>query len=185
MIIELQPCLMSPTLMIDLENKGLIIRLSPGKHSAVSGANESNNAVIYVSQPENGPHKLIVATINAFDPSLYFGSHADNEEFLLIGNPDSKPLYLIVALCKRAVLLEKIKNHSLGAQDFVALRVKFNDPEVSFFVMLKDTPHGEVTVDVPGVLASFYVTEPRDIVTDKVNFGDYTLRVLREDATGW
>jgi hypothetical protein len=66
----------------------------------------------------------------------------------------------------------------MTAKDFVALRVKFNDPEVSYFVMLKDTPHGEVTVDEPGIPASFYVTEPRDIIIEKVNFGDYQLKVI-------
>ena len=177
MILTLNPLEMTPAVMQSLEDKGLIIRLCPGHHSAVTRHNESGNAVIYASQPENGPHKLIVATINALDVAPYFGTHVDNEEFLLIGDATTKPFYLLVALCKRAELEEKIKTHTLSAQDFAALHVRFNDPEVSFFVMLKDVPHGEVTVDGPGTPASFYVTEPRDITTELVDLMDYQLRV--------
>jgi hypothetical protein len=180
MLLELEPCPMTPAVMKTLEEKGLIIRLCPGNHSAVTKPNQSNNVVIYSSDPKNGPHKLIVATIDAFDASLYFGTHVENEEFLFIGDPATKPLYLVVALCKRSELIEKIKNNRLMSQDFVALRVKFNDPEVSFFVMLKDVPHGEVTVNIPGTCASFYVTEPRDILIDSIDLQGYTLQVKPE-----
>jgi hypothetical protein len=83
-------------------------------------------------------------------------------------------------MCKRAELEGKIKNRTLVAQDFLALRMKFNDPEVSFFTMLKDVPHGEVTVDGPERCASFYVTEPRDILIDQIDLCEYKLQVKPE-----
>ena len=65
------------------------------------------------------------------------------------------------------------------ADDFVCLRVKYNDPEVSFFVMLRDVPHGEAVADAPGRPASFYVTEPTDMGIDRTDFGEYELVVAQ------
>lgn len=177
MRIDLQPVEMTPEVMQVLEDRGLIIRLHPGKHAAAVGRNQSNSAVIYASEDRYGPHKLIVATINALEPFPNFGTHDDNEEFLLIGDPGTKPVYLIVGLEKKAELEKKIATGTLSAGDFVALHLRYNDPYVSFFTMLKDVPHGEVTVDGPGVPGSFYVTEPRDIVILSTDFGEYQVRV--------
>ncbi len=55
--------------------------------------------------------------------------------------------------------------------------MRYNDPEVSFFTMLREVPHGEATAEVPGRPATFYVTEPRDMGTDLTPFGDYRLVV--------
>jgi len=177
MSIELAPREMTPELMIDLEKRDLIIRLCPGNHSSDPGWNESKSNDIYVSDSSSGPHKLIVATINTLTPDPYFGTHIGNEEFLMIGDPSTKPLYLIISLCKRAELIAKIETHSLTADDFIALHIKYNDPEVSFFTMLADVPHGEVTVAGSGRPASFYVTEGRDIKIDLVSFGEYQVNV--------
>jgi hypothetical protein len=181
MIIELEPKQMTPELMKDLEKRGLIIRLCPGNHSTDPGRNESKSAVIYASDAKYGPHKLIVATINALEPYPNFGTHDDNEEFILVGDPTAKPIHLIVALNKKGVLEEKIQNHTLSDDDFVALRIKYNDPEVSFFTMLKDVPHGEVTIDGPGKPGSFYVTEPRDLVILSTDFRDYQVTVKSQN----
>jgi len=175
--IALTPVEMTPEIMQKLEDNGLIIRLCPGHHVLNPARNETQDATIYASEPRFGPHKLIAVTINAFEPR-YFGSHEDNEEFLLIGDPATKPLYLIIATCKQADLDSKIQSRKLSADDFIALRVKYNDPEVSFFTMLKHAPHGEVTVDQKGQLPSFYVTEPRDLITNRTNFDPYLLKVV-------
>jgi hypothetical protein len=180
MKIELQPRPMTPEVMADLEARGLIIRLCPGAHDAEPGPNEAKARIIYSSEEQYGPHKLIVATINSLDPLKYFGDHADQEEFLFIGDPATRPLYLVVALHKRPQFEEKIRSRTLSTDDFVALRVRFNDPYASFFTMLKEVLHGEVTVDGPGKPASFYVTEPRDVTIRPIDMGEYTLEVLPE-----
>ena len=180
MLIEIKPTPMTVDVMKDLEQRGLIIRLCPGNHVLNPGHNESLSQPVYVSNPENGAHKLIAVYINALDVMKYFGTHVDNEEFLFIGNPDSKPLYLAVALCKRKALEEKIKNHSLAADDFIALRIRYNNPEVSFFTMLAGVAHGEVTVDSPSDPGSFYVTEPNDLTIDALDFDNYKIRVKTE-----
>jgi hypothetical protein len=177
MVIELEPREMTPELMMDLESRGLIIRLCPGNHSSDPGWNESKSNDIYISEAACGPHKLIVATINTLVADPYFGTHIGNEEFLMIGDPATKPLYLIVSLSKRGELIAKINSHSLSADDFVALHIKYNDPEVSFFTMLADVPHGEVTVESPGEPPSFYVTEGRDLIIDRIDFGDYQVNI--------
>ena len=69
-----------------------------------------------------------------------FGTHPDNEEFLLIGDPGTKPLYLAVALCMRREFEEKVRTGRLEARDLVLLRCRYNDPEVSFFVIRRDLP---------------------------------------------
>ena len=106
MLLELEPAEMTPEVMNDLETKGLIIRLCPGKHAAQPGRNESDSLTIYSSDDAYGPHKLIVATINSLESDKYFGYHDDNEEFLLIGDPSYKTTYLIVAYCKKDELDE-------------------------------------------------------------------------------
>ena len=179
-IIELSPQPMTVDLMQDLERRDLIIRLCPGNHSAKPNWNESKSEVIYTSDPQYGPHKLIVASINTLDPYPYFGTHDDNEEFILVGDPATKPIYLIIALHKKYELEKKIRERMLSPDDFVTLRIKFNDPEVSFFTMLKDVAHGEVTIDQPGTPGSFYVTEPRDVVILRTDFEDYQIKVRPE-----
>jgi len=181
MFIELEPREMTPELMMDLESRGLIIRLCPGNHSSNPGWNESKSDDIYASDSSSGPHKLIVATINTLVPDPYFGTHIGNEEFLMIGDPATKPLYLIVSLSKRDELIARIDSHCLSADDFVALHIKYNDPEVSFFTMLADVPHGEVTVDSLDKPPSFYVTEGRDIVINVISFGDYQVNVKQPE----
>jgi hypothetical protein len=175
-IIHLTPTEMTPEAMQELEDRKLIIRLYPGHHVLHPKHNETLSASIYESEPRYGPHKLIVATINWYQLSG-FGYHDDNEEFLLLGDPSTRPLYLVVARCKKDELEAKIQSSTLGADDFIALRVKYNDPLVSFFTMLKDVPHGEVTEDGSGRPPSFYVTEPRDMGIHLTDFGPYELRV--------
>jgi len=174
--ILLNPVEMTPDIMADLEEKNLIIRLSPTHHDIPAKPGETLDKVIYNSNEKFGPHMLIGVTVN--NPNFNeFGTHPDNEEFLLIGNPDTKPLYLAIALYHKKALQQKIADKNLSAKDFVCLHIKYNDPEVSFFTMLADVPHGEATVDGEGELPSFYVTESRDLGQDITDFGEYQIHV--------
>jgi hypothetical protein len=169
---------MTPRVMQDLQTRGLINLLSPGGFAPVVGENESDATVIYSSEDRYGPHKLISCSINATDPTKYFGYHPEREEFLLIGDPDTKPIHLVVALCKKDVFEAMARQKALSADDFVALRMKYNDPQVSFFTMNPFFPHGEVTVAGPGKIGTFFVTEPRDIVIEPVVLNGYTWEVV-------
>lgn len=174
--IRLKPVEMTPDVMQMLEDKGLIIRLCPNHHELPAAKGETLDESIYESDPKLGGHKLITVTVNRATLAA-FGTHPDNEEFLLIGDADTKPMYLVVALCLKDELTRKIRSGEVSAGDFVCLRVRYNDAEVSFFVMLRDVPHGEAVADVPGRPASFYVTEPTDMGADPTDFGEYELVV--------
>ena len=174
--IRLKPVDMTPDVMRMLEDKGLIIRLCPNHHELAAAEGETLDESIYESDPAFGGHKLIAVTVNRTTFAA-FGTHPDNEEFLLIGDPNTKPMYLVIALCLRDELDRKIGSGELSPEDFGCLRVRYNDPEVSFFTMGKDVPHGEAVAATPGRAASFYVTEPTDMGIDITDFGDYELTV--------
>ena len=168
---------MTGELMADLERRGLIIRLRPGGHDLAAEPGETLGESIYETADRYGPHKLIAVTVNRAEFAA-FGTHPGNEEFLLLGNPDSQPMYLAVALCLRPEFEEKVKTGRLTADDFVMIECRYNDPEASFFVMRADVPHGEAIVPVAGKPApSFYVTESRDLPLDVIDLRKYRLRV--------
>ncbi len=172
----LRPVEMTEDVMQDLEDRGLIIRLCPNHHELPAQRGETLAESVYESHVSHGPHKLITVTVNS-STFAAFGTHPDNEEFLFIGDPETKPLYLAVALHRKNELNRRIAEHRLAADDFVCLHVKYNDAQVSFFTMLAEVPHGEAVADVDGRPASFYVTEPRDLDTEIAEFGDYEICV--------
>ena len=147
--LALEPVPMTPKLMAHLEELGLIIRLRPGGHDLAAQPGETLGESIYESADRYGRHKLIAVTVNRAEFAA-FGTHLDNEEFLLIGNPDSQPMYLAVARCLRPEFEDKVKTGRLTAADLVLIECRYNDPEVSFFVMLADVPHGEAIVPAAG-----------------------------------
>ena len=172
--IGLIPVDMTPGVMQDLEDRGLIIRLAPNRHELSVEPGTARSESVYESSQAYGAHKLITVTVDRTSFSA-FGTHPDNEEFLLIGDPATKPLYLAVSLCRRELLDRKIAAGEVSSSDFVCLRVKYNDPEVSFFTMLADVPHGEAAADVGGRPPSFYVTEPCSMGISFTDFRGYKL----------
>ena len=172
----LTPIEMTSEIMKELENRGLIVRLCPKRHEMFVENGMTLDTTIYTSEERYGPHKLISVTVNR-SSFVEFGSHPDNEEFLLIGDPDTKPLYLIIALCRHNVLQDRIKLGNLTSEDFICLHVKFNDAEVSFFTMLAGVPHTEAVFNTDSKPPSFYVTEPRDLGIDLINLGDYEISI--------
>jgi len=172
----MKPVEMTPEVMDDLERRNLILRLCPGHHELPSKPGQTLAEPVYDSHERYGPHRLMSVTVNRV-PFADFGTHPDNEDFILVGDPHTKPLYLAVALMRREQLDWKILTRQLSSEDFICLRVKYNDPEVSFFTMLAEVPHGEATVAGPGRSPSFYVTESRDVGEVITKFGDYELCV--------
>jgi hypothetical protein len=175
-IINLKPVEMTAQIMDELENKGLIMRLCP-KHDELDAApGETLWKLLYEPKEGYGPHRLITVTVNreAFGS---FGTHPDNEEFWLIGDSDTQPMYLAISFLGGAELAAKIAAGTLTENDFIALKIKYNDPEVSFFVMRTGVPHGEAIVDCGKKPPSFYVTESLNLPLDLTAFGSYELRI--------
>jgi len=177
-IITLHPVEMSPSVMKDLESRGLIIRLCPRNHELPAKPGETLWEPIYDSAESLGPHRLITVSVNS-TAFTEFGTHADNEEFLLIGDSTMKPLYLVIALRTQEEIERGARAAALAADDFICLRARFNDAEVSFFTMRANVPHGEVVGHADGRPATFYVTEPRDLETDLTDFGECELRIAK------
>ena len=143
-IISLKPIEMTKEVMQNLEKRGLIYRLCPGHDELEPKEGETLGKSIYECHENYGPHKLITVTVNR-EKFEAFGTHPDIEDFLLIGDLNTKPLYLLIATCHKDELNKKILQKTLLEKDFILLKAKYNDPEVSFFSMLKNVPHGEVS----------------------------------------
>ncbi len=174
--LTLAPVTMTPAVMADLEARGLILRLAPHRHDLPAEPGHTLDRPIYKSADKWGPHMLISVTVNRV-PFNDFATHPDNEDFILVGDPDTKPLYLVVALMRRPELAAKVAAGTISPADFVCLHVKWNDPDVSFFTMLADVPHGEAITASEGRCPTFYVTEGRDLPNDLFDFGPYELVV--------
>lgn len=172
----LTPVKMSVEIMEELEERGLIERLAPSreKHRIDVDKNEGRGEKIYVSKVESGGHMLAAVAIDN-DTFSSFATHQENEEFILLGGIDERPMYLLVCLLSRDELLAKMEAGSLEGKDFVLLDCVFNDPNVSFFVMKEGVPHGESAYG-RGRPATFYVTECEGLRLDKINlYQDYEI----------
>ncbi len=157
---------MTPDLMTCMEREGLITRLCPGRHELPdTPRGETGWAELYEGKEGYGPHKIIIVTVNR--PGFPgFGTHPDQEEFWLIGPEDTIPMYILVARMQREPFEEKMLKGELTADDFYLLLARYNDPQVSFFIMQSGIPHGEGILEGEGRLPSFYVTESRDLPLD-------------------
>jgi len=169
---------MTPAVMADLEQRQLIIRLGAHRHDLPASPGETLDRPLYRSAEHYGPHMLISVTVNRI-PFADFATDPDNEDFLFLGDPDTKPLYLVVALIRRPELAAKVAAGTVSPADFVCLHVKWNDPEVSFFTMLADVPHGEAVASSAGRSPTFYVGESGDLPNDLFDLGPYELAVAR------
>ena len=167
---------MTPQVMEQLEKDGLIQRLCPGHEHLEAPKGETTWRLMYEPKEGFGPHRLITIRVNR-EPFAGFGTHPDCEEFWLIGSEDTQPMYLAICRLSRESLEKAVAEQSLRTEDFVMLRVRYNDPQVSFFVMNANVPHGEAIVDRQKPPAAFYVTESRDLPLDLIDLAPYELKV--------
>lgn len=172
----LHPVDMNRESMSMLEEKGMISRIAPGKDVAgpVDGTNLGRS--LYESDERFGGHKLIVATIGA-TTLRYFGCHDDCEDVWLLGLDSWRPMYFVFATCLADEFAKKVAAGTLAASDLVCLRVRYNDPEASFFTVNKHVPHGEVVLPTEQPCPSFYVTESTNLEVIPVSFGDVAVEI--------
>ena len=174
-ILRLKP--VTETLLRKLERRDLVRRLYPaGKVMDIEPGKEAVDT-FYVTAPRYGAHKLMCAGKNNTDIKLT--SHPDNEDFLMI-NPTKrklKPLLLIIGMEKHKPLEKKAKEGKLTSKDIIAVKLNYNDPGTSFFVILKDTPHWEATLPGRGNPPFFFVAEPARFRMDYIDLYGYDLEV--------
>ena len=176
MILEIPAVDMTPEVMEQLENEGLIVRLCPGHEQLEAPEGETTWRLMYEPKEGFGPHRLITIRVNR-SAFAGFGTHPDCEEFLLIGSENTQPMYLLISRLSREALEAAAAGRCLRAENFIMLRVRYNDPQVSFFIMNANVPHGEAIVDGQRPPAAFYVTESRDLPLDLIDLSPYELKV--------
>ena len=93
------------------------------------------------------------------------------------GGINEKNMLLLVSLLSKGELDARIEAGSVESTDFICLDVVFNDPELSFFVMKKNVPHGECCIG-SGLPATFYVTEGSTLSLEKTDMRDYEFQIL-------
>ncbi|MEG2951506.1 MAG: hypothetical protein RR946_12480 [Clostridia bacterium] len=174
--LDLQPVEMTPQVMQALEDKGCITRLCANHEQLHAPAGQTTWQQMYEPKDHYGPHKLITIRVNR-ETFAAFGTHPDAEAFWLIGDENTQPMYLAIALLKKQAMEQKIAEQTLSAEDFTLLHIRYNDPLVSFFIMNAEIPHGEAIVDHQQPPAAFYVTESRDLPLHVTDFGEYSLRI--------
>ena len=159
-----------------LEKKNLLKRFftAAGSIDLVERPYDVKN--VYQTNEAFGGHKLICVNYNLSEPQL--GYHKEKEDFILISdNPvQYKALYLLVCLDKEEDLANKICKEEISDDDFIIIRLKFNDPNLSFFTMNEGVLHCELVEKSEAKRHPyFYVTEPSNLDNIGVDLGDYVI----------
>ena len=121
-------------------------------------------------------HQLISVNYNFTKPNV--GIHPNAELFLVLAEDPTlyKNLYLLTAKGNVDFIYEKIKNGTLCCDDFVIIKLTYNNPSLSCFTMNAGIPHCELTDDCDDKLPpQFYVSEPLDMETTQIKLGKYNI----------
>ena len=175
--IVLKPVKASLKLFEELEEKKLIRLLRPTKKTVNTKTKTGAVSRIYVSSEKYGSHALICVGKRSADIRLSY--HDDNEDFILL-NPlglKLKKLYLILSLLKKNKFLKKFYSQKLENKDLISVELKFNDPLLSFFTMLKGSVHCEITDNSKGQHPVFFVSEPSRLKDNKLTRSLYNIRL--------
>ena len=168
MQITLKPIKSSAKIFNYLEKKGLISILKPTTKAIKTRTKTGTVDILYTSNKRFGSHRLMC--IGKRTKKIQFCYHLDNEDFLFI-NPakiDYQKFYLIFALDKVETFNKKLSKNLLSSKDFVAIEVVYNDPNLSFFTMLKKTIHCEVVKDEDKQHPVFFVAESSNLKNNKI-----------------
>ena len=173
--IILKPVKASVNFFEALEKRKLIKLLRPSKNALETKTKTGAVSRFYTSQQKSGTHTLLCVGKRSTEIRLSW--HEDNEDFILLNplNIKFKKLYLIVSLLKKNDFLKKFNSGSLNAKDLAAVEMEFNNPEFSFFTMLKNTVHCEITDNEKGQHPVFFVSEPSKLKDNKLSSKFYNI----------
>ncbi|MDR3112215.1 MAG: hypothetical protein LBU55_03480 [Elusimicrobiota bacterium] len=166
----------TPQLFSHLEKLKLIKLWIP--HARVLNSKTKTGAVskLYSSNPKFGTHALMC--VGKRTKHIHLSYHDDNEDFMILNPLKIKynKLFLIVAFDKKHKFLKKFLNGKIAREDLIAIELKFNDPLLSFFTMLKGTIHCEVTENKEnGNHPVFFVSEPSHLKDNKLSSSLYDI----------
>ncbi len=178
--IALTPKKASSILMSDLEKRKLIKLIYPPRAAIETKTKTGTVSRFYTSNIKFGTHTLLC--IGKRSTNIKLSWHEDNEDFLLINplNVKFKKLYLIVALLKQKEFVKKFSAGKITQKDLTAVELEFNNPKLSFFTMLKNTVHCEVTENADGQHPVFFVSEPSNLKDNKLSSKIYNISLATE-----
>lgn len=170
----------SLNLFLNLEKKKLIRLIRPLRATVETKTKTGAVSRFYTSSEKSGPHTLISVGKRAQDIRLSF--HEDNEDFFLINplNLKFKKLYLVLSCLKKKEFLKKLDSQKITEKDFIAVELEFNNPSLSFFIMLKNTVHCEITDNAKGQHPVFFVSEPARLKSNKIKTRNYNIKISTE-----
>ena len=173
--ISLSPVEVDEELCAELEQRGLIVRLGPGRHTVAASPGRTADRVLHDGADKHGPHRLLAVTVNRSRP--VFEVHPDDEVFWLVGDPAARRLVVTIALCSVHELGRRAGSGELSAANFACLRMRPNDPLTGFFVLRAGVPHAEVAEPGGGAAPSFYVTEGRDLSVEFLELAPFEVEI--------
>lgn len=175
--INIIPLGMNVQLMERLEKDGLIIRICHRSYFENIKKDEVKVKLIYSCNSKSGPHSLCYIKSNKQTADC-FEAHSDNEDWFLISNDEVEDTFLMLSKLSTKDLKEKIENKKISGNDFIALKMKFNDPEVSFFTIIKNVPHLFFSRKGMKDDPSWYITLSKDIGMDYINLVEYHFNLV-------
>jgi len=158
--LALKPRVFTPGILSFLAQQGLVRPLVPTSNVLRCRRASGAAGTVYASAPRHGTHKLL--SVRCTTGPIRLNYHEDHEEFILI-HPQARlfnPLFMIIGLHKYEIMRFRADTGTLSASDFMALRLVYNDPLLSIFTMLRDTPHFEIAACGRKQAPVFFVTEP-------------------------
>ena len=96
-------------------------------------------------------------------------------------NIDYKELYIVFALDKIDTFCKKLSKNNLTNKDFIAIEVVYNEPNLSFFTILKNTVHCEVVKDENKQHPIFFVAESSHLKNNKIKHKELKIVVVGEE----
>jgi hypothetical protein len=175
--IVLNPVKASLKLFKELEKKKLIRLLRPTEKTVNTKTKTGAVSKFYVSSKKFGTHTLMCVGKRTLDIRLSY--HDDNEDFVLI-NPlglKFKKLYLVLSFFKGAQFIKKFLSKKLEKKDLIAIELEFDNPQLSFFTMLKGSVHCEITDASKGQHPVFFVSEPSRLKDNKLTRSLYDIKL--------
>lgn len=174
--ISLRAVRATPALMLNLERRGLLRRLAPPESCRAVPPGGQVVERVELAAEHTGPWQMLAVACNRVRLT-YLAAHSDAESWLYFAPPDSKPLLYVVAACSAAEFRRKAAAGALTPADFIALELRPNDPETSYFTVPGGILHDELTYASAGRAPVFWVPEPSRMETDRVGLDGYDIAI--------
>ena len=180
--ITLKPQKSTKQLFDLLEKKKLIKTFKPTKKTVTTTKRNGCVDILYTSRKSFGAHRFMC--IGKKNKKVQLCYHLDNEDLFFLNpqNSEYAKLYLVFALDKIKIFSKKLKEESLKDKDFITVEVCFNDPNLSFFSVLKGTVHCEI-VDEQDLRQHpvFFVSESSELKNNKIKHNNVKFLIHGEN----